>query len=464
MGARGDLNRLRKTASQWTDKEDEIMIDYVSILLEDSNNKDKWGRSRFKIGIWEKVSRTLYDGDKTAKQCRERWNRYLDPRFRRPQAYPFSAPEDSYIMQEYNMVGPRWAEIGEPISRSGAIVKNRFDVLRNRMFYQGIGYLHAPPVDVGHARMAARLRQQPQLRTPDSGSSRRTATARGPSSNQCQQLFPDEALALDGKTEGKIAVDNDLKFEATFPAERKVTPVRLVLSAVSGQWEAEEPPQKMQGFAERVASKKITCASSAWTTGDDNDHSQQDMSVYVNWAVSDATRGLTLQSSSSTTSDIASILDGRADMTIDAASGFNSLKGLPLANYSVLNGNHTESDSKMASVAAEPTVTARDHAYGQLNLAPEAEHTMNGQLEINDFIRTAAASSTGTSDQLDLSALPPSPHPAAFFADDGDNIIDMSSFPLLSPVQGYRPFAASEAINASDIDNVYDESLYSLEF
>eukprot|EP00808_Paulinella_micropora_P014988 g81908.t1 len=156
---------------------------------------------------------------------------------------------------------------------------------------------------------------------------------------------------------------------------------------------------------------------------------------------------LALQSSSSTTSDVASVLTGRAEMTIDAASGLNNLQG-----FSFANGNCAEADSKLASTA---------------------EQTVADQLEIKDFIRTApaaddgtwrmqadAASSSSTSDPLELAALPPSPGPAAFIADDGD----ISSFPLLSPEQRYRPFAASKAIDDVDVDNINNDSLYFLEF
>eukprot|EP00808_Paulinella_micropora_P014989 g81909.t1 len=254
------LNRPRKMASPWTKMEDQMMINYVPVLLEDANYKDKLRRNRFKVGFWEKVSSirsrswtfasigspgTLYDGERTAKQCRERWNRCLDPRFRRPTAYPFSAQEDRYIMQECNTLRPRWVEIGEPISRSGAMVKNRFDVLRNRMFYLGITDLHAAPVNLGRARPAARLLQQPQLRTADSGS-RRTVAARGPSWNQ-SKLFPAEALAHDGKFEGKLASDVKSEASTTFPAERKVALVCLVLSTESGEWEEKEAAQ-MKGL------------------------------------------------------------------------------------------------------------------------------------------------------------------------------------------------------------------------
>eukprot|EP00808_Paulinella_micropora_P022634 g2487.t1 len=113
----------RKKACQWPAKDDEKLVNCVS-QLKKTPNVD-FGRT------WQ---RWRLNDEKTAKQCRERWNRKLDPKFKQPSTFPFTDEDDQHIMTQFKMLGHHWVKIGAPIHRSGPMVKARHRKLRLSLF------------------------------------------------------------------------------------------------------------------------------------------------------------------------------------------------------------------------------------------------------------------------------------------------------------------------------------------
>lgn len=61
---------------------------------------------------------------RTAKQCKERWNNYLDPSIIRA---PFTAEEDQMILRFQAVIGNKWARIAKELpGRTDNSVKLRY--------------------------------------------------------------------------------------------------------------------------------------------------------------------------------------------------------------------------------------------------------------------------------------------------------------------------------------------------
>ena len=64
---------------------------------------------------------------RNSRQCRERWNYYLNPRLKHGK---WTEEEDSLIIQKHQEIGPRWMEISKLFeNRTDAMIKNRYNYL-----------------------------------------------------------------------------------------------------------------------------------------------------------------------------------------------------------------------------------------------------------------------------------------------------------------------------------------------
>jgi hypothetical protein len=71
---------------------------------------------------WNLISTLM--GNRNPRQCRERWNNYVNPMLNR-EAWAFE--EDQIVMKKYEENGPRWNEIARSLSnRSDNNVRNRW--------------------------------------------------------------------------------------------------------------------------------------------------------------------------------------------------------------------------------------------------------------------------------------------------------------------------------------------------
>jgi hypothetical protein len=69
-------------------------------------------------------------GDRTGKQCRERWTAHLNPEL---SVDPWTAEEDRLICELHNELGNQWSRIGRELNgRSANAVKNRFNYIKRR--------------------------------------------------------------------------------------------------------------------------------------------------------------------------------------------------------------------------------------------------------------------------------------------------------------------------------------------
>lgn len=77
---------------------------------------------------WVKISHKMKN--KTPRQCRERWNNYLNPDLHQVE---WSEQEDILLMNKFNEIGAHWNEIAKYFNgRSGNNVRNRFLTLSRR--------------------------------------------------------------------------------------------------------------------------------------------------------------------------------------------------------------------------------------------------------------------------------------------------------------------------------------------
>jgi hypothetical protein len=78
---------------------------------------------------WVHVAQHMAPGF-TARQCRERWRNYLDPRLGHE---PWTEAEDARLLEEFHRVGTRWTMIAEQFpGRSGNTIRNRYFLLQRK--------------------------------------------------------------------------------------------------------------------------------------------------------------------------------------------------------------------------------------------------------------------------------------------------------------------------------------------
>jgi len=108
--------RARK--NYWTPEED----DKLKVMVEENLKHEV---------NWALISKNF--PGRTAKQCRERWNEYLNPMFDHS---PFTLDEDNIILRGQQELGNAWKDIAAQIRtkvRSSSSVKTRWHCLQRRM-------------------------------------------------------------------------------------------------------------------------------------------------------------------------------------------------------------------------------------------------------------------------------------------------------------------------------------------
>jgi hypothetical protein len=82
---------------------------------------------------WEAIAKFM--GDRTARQCRDRFKNYLLDHLI---TEPWTPEEDAIVIQQFQLIGPKWADIGKLLSgRSGNNVKNRWHKHLHRLYKAG---------------------------------------------------------------------------------------------------------------------------------------------------------------------------------------------------------------------------------------------------------------------------------------------------------------------------------------
>lgn len=77
---------------------------------------------------WKIVSEKM--GDRNPRQCKERWENYLDPNVNRS---PFTTQEDILLIEKFQELGPKWVVISKFFNnRSDICIKSRYMVLKRR--------------------------------------------------------------------------------------------------------------------------------------------------------------------------------------------------------------------------------------------------------------------------------------------------------------------------------------------
>ncbi|KAG9321745.1 hypothetical protein KVV02_006745 [Mortierella alpina] len=105
--------RPRQVKGPWTEEEDRKLSELV-----DEYGPEKW------VFIASKI------GSRTGKQCRERWHNHLDPQINKT---PFTPEEDMRILELYNQMGSKWAEMAKHMpGRPDNAIKNHFNTTIQR--------------------------------------------------------------------------------------------------------------------------------------------------------------------------------------------------------------------------------------------------------------------------------------------------------------------------------------------
>lgn len=113
------------TSRNFDRKEDELLLEMVSKYGTDS---------------WNEVAAAL--GNRTARQCHNRYTYYLDPSIN---SAPWTPEEDEMLKKQYAELGPRWAVMRAFFpGRTDLNIKNRFGFLaRNRSDVRELKSKHA---------------------------------------------------------------------------------------------------------------------------------------------------------------------------------------------------------------------------------------------------------------------------------------------------------------------------------
>lgn len=98
---------------KFTYEDDQRLAQYVAMIGE---------------GDWNKIAKLM--GDRNGRQCRERWNNYINPNLRTD---AWTQDEIQLLMQKYEEFGPRWNRIAKAFNnRSTNNVKNKWLTMKRR--------------------------------------------------------------------------------------------------------------------------------------------------------------------------------------------------------------------------------------------------------------------------------------------------------------------------------------------
>ena len=85
------------------------------------------------ITSWQEIGKRV--PGRTSRQCRDRWNYYLNPDIKNK---PWSEREEQLLLDKYKKYGPKWALIAQYFdSRTDISIKNHFWVLQRRSAKEG---------------------------------------------------------------------------------------------------------------------------------------------------------------------------------------------------------------------------------------------------------------------------------------------------------------------------------------
>ncbi|KAF9571060.1 hypothetical protein EC968_001044 [Mortierella alpina] len=154
--------RPRQVKGPWTEEEDRKLSQLV-----DEYGPEKW------VFIASKI------GSRTGKQCRERWHNHLDPQINKT---PFTPEEDMRILELYNQMGSKWAEMAKHMpGRPDNAIKNHFNTTIQRKKRR----MSMPSMMIQEHTFHAQQRCQPQQSShgfatvPSLSSSAKAAAAQG---------------------------------------------------------------------------------------------------------------------------------------------------------------------------------------------------------------------------------------------------------------------------------------------
>merc|ERR1712226_761536 len=101
------IDRAPIQKSYWSDNEDRLLTSLVEL----------YGAKN-----WSLIAKSFHG--RIGKQCRERWRNHLNPSIRKE---PFTADEDTRIMELVNELGTKWTKIALRLpGRSDNAIKNRY--------------------------------------------------------------------------------------------------------------------------------------------------------------------------------------------------------------------------------------------------------------------------------------------------------------------------------------------------
>lgn len=108
--------KLKKNKTLFTKKEDEKLIKLVKFFGKKRNVN------------WQFVSQQM--GNRSVRQCKERYSNYLDDRVNRSE---FTPEENLFILQKVDEIGKKWARISSLMNKRSEVgVKSQYKKLMRR--------------------------------------------------------------------------------------------------------------------------------------------------------------------------------------------------------------------------------------------------------------------------------------------------------------------------------------------